>query len=279
MSSYLTNSHFYSYDPVYSAPSHDNTCLQPQYESILPSNEYPHIDQASIITHALALLQPRNENSISKHSSRSNIGVEITTPSRSPHSYERHDSAASALETTEPYWQQMYQTSMSNPVVTTRRPFKRVRTHERTPSASTIASNGPASPYTAHTSFPHIVNTDYAPNSPAHYADQAAFFSKPLPTPQQTPTDTSFTAAGYIPTPLAHPSNVRWTMNGAPLQNFADEFPPEFYQSSRQSMSSGHDSPATPQSVAGEHYDSKPSLPVNHGGKLCVMFADRRPQY
>ena len=175
----------------------------------------------------------------------------------------------------------MYQSGMGGPAVAThQRPLKRARTgHQRTPSASTIASTGPASPYTTTTSYPHIANTEFDPHSPAQhvaYADQAGVFSKNLPTPQQTPTDLSFMTSAYIPSQSAHTPSAHLAMKGFAIDHhhhLADDFPPEFYSSSRHSMSShGNNSPATPQSGVGEHYDPKNFIHNQNGEADCQDY-------
>lgn len=271
-SSYLANSHFFTHDFTSTQENiaqHCEPCIGTSQALFLQANDCVYLDESSIISHALALLQTTNDDCMNDHS-QPNIRVESSTPQPLPPTYDgRQDSVTSAFEPSANNWQQMYQASMGGPVASTRRPLKRARTHQRTPSASTVASNGPASPYTANTSYPHIANTDYSPNSPAHYADQAAFSTKHLPTPQQTPTDSSFATAGYIPSQVSHTPNGRLAMSGFPIDHqFSDEFPPDFIPASRQSMSSGHDSPATPQSHAGDHYDPRGGLPMNQNGEI-----------
>jgi hypothetical protein len=62
------------------------------------------------------------------------------------------------------------------------------------------------------------------------------------------------------------------------MNTVVDDFPPEFYQSSRQSMSShGNDSPATPQSGVGDNYDAKHYTGPNgeFGGVAKELEMDR----
>ncbi|KAF2207279.1 hypothetical protein CERZMDRAFT_51543, partial [Cercospora zeae-maydis SCOH1-5] len=129
--------------------------------------------------------------------------------------------------------------------------LQRSGSHHRTPSASTVASTGPASPYTYTTSYPLIANAERLPDSPAHFADQA-FHPKAFATPSQTLHGSDFAPIGYAPSAAAHMSSAHLAMknSGFDYHNSEDfsDFPP-----SRQSMSSyGNDSPATPQSGAGE---------------------------
>lgn len=130
--------------------------------------------------------------------------------------------------------------------------IKRSRSHQRTPSASTVASTGPASPYMQTASYPHIANTDYAPNSPAKYADQA-LYPKNLPTPSHTPAVSEFAISGYMPSAAAHIPNAHLAMKNFGFDYHNTEDYTSDFAPSRQSMSSyGNDSPATPQSGAGD---------------------------
>ena len=237
--------------------------------SALPidSNCFAYFDNTSYLQQLSAVYNDQTRH-CTNSTSRPSIRLESSTPAPLPLACDvRQDPLISVND-----WQ-MYQSGMnSGPSVTTHRPFKRARTsHQRTPSASTVASNGPASPYTATASYPQIANTDFDPNSPGQvqYADQAGLFSKNLPTPQQTPTDAQFMNSAYIPSHLAHTPSAHMAMKGFAIDHhqLADEIPPEFYTSSRHSMSShGNNSPATPHSVVGENYDQKHYMPQN--GKI-----------
>ncbi|USW53362.1 Putative Zinc finger C2H2-type [Septoria linicola] len=158
---------------------------------------------------------------------------------------------------------------------------KRQRTHQRTPSASTVASTGPASPYThSHTvSHPQIANTDRVPESPANFsfADQALYPKYPA----QTSSAGEFGISGSVPSAAAHMSNAHLAMKnfGFDYHNSEEfnDFPP-----SRQSMSSyGNDSPATPQSGAGEvdakaynvtQQNGENELNVSCAAYECLLF-------
>ena len=143
--------------------------------------------------------------------------------------------------------------------------IKRSRSHQRTPSASTIASAGPASPYMQTASYPHIANTDRLPDSPAHVADQGLYFKQ----------DTSggvFDNSGYMPSAAAHMPSAHLAMKnfGFDYHNSEDfsDFAP-----SRQSMSSyGNDSPATPQSGAGD-VDTKTYNGAQQNGEILTDMA------
>ncbi|KAK5175638.1 uncharacterized protein LTR77_000777 [Saxophila tyrrhenica] len=191
------------------------------------------------------------------------IRVEASTPSPLPPPYDaRQDSVAfgnGPVFNGYDDWQQMYTSGMGVPATSTQRPLKRARTHQRTPSASTVASTGPASPYTANSLYPQIANTDYSPSSPgqAAYADQP-LYPKNLPTPSQTPTESSFYNY-YVPSQAAHTPNAHLAMKGFAIDHhITDDIPQEFYHSSRHSMASrGNNSPSTPRSGAGEGYDAR----------------------
>jgi hypothetical protein len=248
-------------------PQHSNhhlSTLQPS----LPIDSDAFVDNDALIAHLNAILHPQNRHCMSD-SVHPRIRVESSTPAPLPLTCdERQDSVIA--------WQ-MYQSGMGGPTVA-QRPLKRARTdHQRTPSASTVASTSPASPYATSTSYPQIANTEFDPNSPgqAQYADQAGLFSKNLPTPQQTPTDAAFMSGAYIPSQFAHTPNAHLAMKGFAIDHhqLADEIPPEFYTSSRHSMSShgGNNSPATPQSGVGDNYE--PRNFVNQNGEATC------PQY
>ncbi|KAF2773266.1 hypothetical protein EJ03DRAFT_265268, partial [Teratosphaeria nubilosa] len=132
--------------------------------------------------------------------------------------------------------------------------FTRARSgHQRTPSASTVASNDPASPYTHTYSNPHIANTDFAPNSPAHYAEQqSALCQENLPSQSHTSVDSWF-GTGYIPTQAAR-TGAHQAMKGFAIDHHTGEdFAPGFAHSEQQSMSSnGYTSPDTPHSGVGD---------------------------
>jgi len=144
---------------------------------------------------------------------------------------------------------------------TTSKGIKRARSHQRTPSASTINSAGPASPFMQNGSYPQIANTEQSPSSPGfYYADQT--LAKNLPTPSQTPADSAFSRSAYAPSQGAHMSSAHLAMKSFGFDHHnSEDFTPDFAPS-RQSMSShGNDSPATPQSYAGDMESKSYSLP------------------
>ena len=181
------------------------------------------------------------------------------------------NSAISGTSTTTTDWP-MYMATPHNMVESGARygqGLRRTRSHQRTPSASTIASNGPASPYVRNSSYPHIANTDHPPNSPGQLADRA-IFSKNLPTPSQTPTDSSFADSTN---PIIHTPDAHLAMKGFGIDHHAsDDFPADLAPS-RQSMSSyGNDSPATPQSDAGD-MDIR-SQPARTNGEIALVHGE-----
>ena len=238
--------------------------------------EHSTYNDSAIISQALALLTTTDEACMNNYfnAGNPNIDFQSSFPTSLPPAYDgRQDSVISAGYTPAYDWQ-MYQMSMGAPVASTQqRGLKRQRSHQRTPSASTVASNGPASPYATNTSYPQIANTDFSPNSPAHYAD-TSFYQKDLPTPQRTPTQGSFMPSGYIPSQAAHLPNAHLAMKDFGIHHhLADDFTPDFYHSSRHSMSSGHESPATPHSGVGEQPDMK-TYNMTQNGKFRDYQAD-----
>lgn len=118
--------------------------------------------------------------------------------------------------------------------------LKRQRSHQRTPSASTIASNGPASPYSYSSGNPQIANTDFAPtfdHSPLKDISGAQQF------------DPAYLSASYIPGQAAQlkgfaPFNAHHSF---------DDFAAQITSSARPMTDS--DSSLTPASVAPEELE------------------------
>ncbi|KAM3425730.1 hypothetical protein BST61_g7664 [Cercospora zeina] len=223
-------------------------------------NAYAYTVEPQIYQQALALLRQAPDSytpsSTASHlrpspAVRSPPASHLLSPTPPPPPALRHDSAAS--DATVDWHQGMYAASYNCNVGGTNYPqgLQRSGSHHRTPSASTVASTGPASPYTYTTSYPLIANTERLPDSPANCADPASY-PKAFATPSQTPLGSDFAPIGYAPSAAAHMSSAHLAMKnfGFDYHNSEDfsDFPP-----SRQSMSSyGNDSPATPQSGAGE---------------------------
>ncbi|KAL2352695.1 hypothetical protein BJ546DRAFT_1028195 [Cryomyces antarcticus] len=154
--------------------------------------------------------------------------------------------------------------------------YRRSRSHQRTPSNSTVASSGPASPYGPSTSYPQIANAERSPPSSLkieYGADESSgAFPKSLPTPSHTPTNDSFLPLGYQ---LYHPSQHYNTNAHTAMKQFAmdhhtgaDETP-DFSHSARQSVSSfGQDSPATPRTSNEDYEERTPKVPANGEDRL-----------
>ena len=150
----------------------------------------------------------------------------------------------------------------------------RSRSHQRTPSASTVGSNGPASPYSYNTSYPQISTTDYTDSSPASYnpwdiTAQLSANAAPSFTFSKSPyqaNDFYLNSPGYLPSAAAHTPAAHLAMKGFAIDHHnAEDMASERYpNSSRQSASSvGQDSPATPRSNA-EDSENKPfKVPSN----------------
>ncbi|EME46088.1 hypothetical protein DOTSEDRAFT_70172 [Dothistroma septosporum NZE10] len=221
--------------------------------------------ESAIYQQALTLLQhpsgPANSGQY-KPTPDPDITIHQPSPLRSYASARQDsaisDSGVSAFDWHTPmYSAHTYNNSMSGPATQQQsRGVKRSRSHQRTPSASTVASNGPASPYLYNGSYPHIVNTDISPDQTVFYADQA-LHPKNLPTPSHTPVQSGHSSAGPLPSQAAHMSSAHYAMKGFGIDHHASEGYLSDPAPSRQSMSSyGNDLPATPQSGNGDG-DSK----------------------
>jgi len=149
---------------------------------------------------------------------------------------------------------------------------KRARPHERTPSASTVASTAPASPFSYNNSFPRVVHPECTPNSPATtfwdfsgpQADQSVYSFSKHPLSQTDPFYLS--APGYVPSRTPHTPAAHLAMKGFAIDHHnLEDLPLELAHSSRQSMSSvGQDSPATPRSTA-EDTENKLTRTISNG--------------
>jgi hypothetical protein len=148
----------------------------------------------------------------------------------------------------------------------------RARPHERTPSASTVASTAPTSPFPYNNSFPRIVHPECTPNSPAanswdfsgSQADQSLYSFSKHPLSQ---TDSFFLSApGYVPSRSPHTSAAHLAMKGFAIDHHnLEDLPLELAHTSHQSMSSaGQDSPATPRSTA-EDTENKLAKTISNG--------------
>jgi hypothetical protein len=283
MTQMMCSEHFF---PLSSHQPHTAHPYDTDYPT--PDSAVPNLDLLAFvpyepqIQHYVAQLQ-QNAAAARMHSDQQqhflaatgpNIRLQQSTPTpEQPASGDRQDSLLlGSAPAFDPDW--MYQTSMGGTAINTQG-VKRARSgHQRTPSASTVTSTGPASPYTHTYSIPQIANTDYPPSSPAHFADQPAPFSKNLPTPTHTPTDSGL-GAQYIPGQVV-PGGAHHAMKGFAIDHHTgDDFAPDFAHSSRQSMSSYANSPTTPQSGVGETAQSgQYSLPQNGETQFDKMASD-----
>ncbi|QIW97309.1 hypothetical protein AMS68_002827 [Peltaster fructicola] len=161
-----------------------------------------------------------------------------------------HGSLAKPAYTQQPSWSMHASddtyNSMGFAAVTPVSGFKRQRSHQRTPSASTVASTGPASPYNnnnSNASHPQIANTDFDPSY------NQAFSKDPI-----TVADPAYLSVNYVP------GQASGIFGGSDMKSFALDNPLQFADlspSSRQSMSTvEQDSPTTPGS-ASEDVDVK----------------------
>ncbi|KAK5126076.1 hypothetical protein LTR85_011431 [Meristemomyces frigidus] len=264
---FFVNQQFFPHTHPDARDAYDYEYL-PTPQSALPIGDPYHFSDAHIISDALALLQQPANSCMGSEQFNPNIRIHNSTPTPVPLGFDRRQDSILSCDTAAASHPWMYQPSMGGPAIQHTQGLKRARSHQRTPSTSTVASAGPASPYQQTWAHPQIANTDFAPNSPAHYADQAGLggFSKNLPTPTQTPTDGGFIGAGYIASQAAHTGGAHQAMKGFAIDHhIGEDFAPAFTHSSRQSMSShGNDSPATPQSGAGETaQNGQYNLPAN----------------
>ncbi|KAK3066910.1 hypothetical protein LTR53_016535, partial [Teratosphaeriaceae sp. CCFEE 6253] len=213
------------------------------------------------LLHTFALLQqpPRNtapEDNFDFVPARPNLALQISNEAPTvaasgwyANSYPTPDTSGASVPF---YGDWQMQSSMGVPAVPyTPGSLKRARGHQRTPSASTVGSNGPSSPY-AYSNYAHplIANTDFAPQSPALFADQAGGFSKGLP----TSVEGFYMGTAYMPSVAAHTAGAHEAMKGFAIDHHNGEgFAAQYPQPTRQSMSShGNSSPATPPTSSGE---------------------------
>lgn len=162
---------------------------------------------------------------------------------------------------------------------------KTAHTHQRTSSASTVASAGPASPFSYNSLFPQVAQSEYTPQSPsadfwdfsASQADQPSFSFSKHPLSQ---TDSFyFNAPGYMPSQAAHTPAAHLAMKGFAIDHHnLEDLPTEATHSSRQSMSSvGQNSPATPRSTVDDS-ENKPTK-TNSNGEIAMQAADSWDDY
>ncbi|KAI9703073.1 MAG: hypothetical protein M1820_005945 [Bogoriella megaspora] len=177
--------------------------------------------------------------------------------------------------------------------------YRGARMHKREQSSSSMASSGPASPYSRNTAFPFIANTEQSPQSSAHYegftgADESATFTKSLPTPTHTPTSTSFLMPQPPESFYQNNYNDSQSAHMAMKQTMMDhhggieEDIPAYSHSARQSVSSfGRDSPRTPSSTIQDYDDFKasatgepyPSIAINDWIEEQYLLCDDESDY
>jgi hypothetical protein len=162
---------------------------------------------------------------------------------------------------------------------------KTAHAHQRTSSASTVASTGPASPFSYNSLLPQVAQSEYTPQSPSvdfwdfsvSQADQPSFAFSKHPLSQ---TDSFYlNAPGYMPSQAAHTPAAHLAMKGFAIDHHnLEDLPTEVTHSSRQSMSSvGQNSPATPRSTA-DDTENKP-VKTNSNGEIALQDANSWDDY
>ncbi|KAI9871357.1 MAG: hypothetical protein M1830_006938 [Pleopsidium flavum] len=149
--------------------------------------------------------------------------------------------------------------------------------HKRASSSSSAGSVGPASPYNQTTSYPEIAQSDTPSLSPSgsdgYEANQTAYstFSKPLPTPENSPPQESFLAPAfqnYNPSthnPASHMA-AHIAMKQALMEHHGlpeDDSSAFSYSGGHSVSSMGHDSPMTPRNTYTEEFDEGTKAPLN----------------
>ena len=267
---FFVEQQFLPHDHRHYRNTHPHTFHHPPPPSAL-SLGIPHpFSQAPNVPDALTLLLPTANLCMNSDDFLSRSVYHSITPL----SYDAAPESATSSSTASPH-QWMYPTGMGVPAIQHSQGLKRSRSHQRTPSASTVGSNGPASPFTQNWNNPHIANTDFAPNSPAQFAPQAGGYSKNVPIFVNTPIENQCMPFGYMPSPPVHNGGAHQALRGFAVDHqIGDDLAPDFPYISRQSMSShGNNSPATPNSGNGETSQSgQYSAPSS--GKVSVVSLD-----
>ncbi|KAK5108551.1 hypothetical protein LTR62_008208 [Meristemomyces frigidus] len=134
----------------------------------------------------------------------------------------------------------------------------RGRSHQRTPSDSTVASNGPLSPYTQHDSNPTIFNPDFAPQQ---FFNETGTFAKHLP---PATLNGDWVSTSYAPSIAAQSGGAHDAMKDFAIDHHnGDGFASD---SLGHTMSSrGRNSPATPPMTASETAQNGQYAPVQNG--------------
>jgi hypothetical protein len=281
--------HFSNYDnhdrthspSCYSTPIHD-----PDQHAHL--TQRAHVESAAY-TQALAFLQKHSQlDNASRSPDRSNLsGHSRPTTHLLPSIWTNAPSSTAQVDpfyTPQQQSRSMYQgqgrqyrnSPLGTPVQQFPHAAKRVHNHERTSSASTVASTGPASPFSYNSSFPQVAQPELTSQLPSadfwdfsgSQADQSSYSFSKHPLSQ---TDSFFlNAPGYTPNQFAHTPAAHLAMKGFAIDHHnLEDIPSEVNYSSRQSMSSvGQNSPATPRSTA-EDTENKP-VKTNSNGELAM---------
>lgn len=159
------------------------------------------------------------------------------------------------------------------------------RSHQRSPSSSTNASNVSASAY--NPAFHYYSNSEQHPSTPQtakvessyNTDDLSSAFSNHLPTPSHTPTQDTFNGSSYSNFNnihnqtndggmAAHMAMKQALMDQQHHQTGNDGSCPDFGHSSRQSVSSyGADSPATPHNTQDDCFNNDDRFKVPSNGE------------
>jgi hypothetical protein len=277
--------------------NHDRT-LSPSYCStpIQDPDQHSHLTQrahfeSAAYTQALAFLQqhsqyadasgsPDHWNSNISRQPRPSAHLLPSIWTNAPSSTTHVDSLYTPQQQSRSMYQgqrgQYRNSPLGTPVQQFPHAAKRAHNHERTSSASTVASTGPASPFSYNSSFPQVAQPEYTAQSPSadfwdlsgSQADQSSYSFSKHPLSQ---TDSFFlTAPGYTPSQSVHTPAAHLAMKGFAIDHHnLEDIPSEVNYSSRQSMSSvGQNSPATPRSTA-EDTENK-AVKTNSNGELAM---------
>lgn len=178
--------------------------------------------------------------------------------------------------------QPMYQNPSQNNLGTAssafpNNPYAFNRGHKRQASDSTIASNGPDSPYAQTTAFPYIVGNDQSPTTAGgFYTDNGSSnFTKPRSQDQYQQF-----SVGYMPSQLSHTPTAHSALREMAIdQNASVEDVPDF-ASSRQSVSThGRNTPTTPRTGVADELDDRPFKVPSNGEHLTRPRRARANEY
>jgi hypothetical protein len=286
-----------------------NHTRSPSYSTpIADSEQYPHTTQRAYLesaayTQTLAFLQQHSQLDVEPRTDAFSNSNHITSTNQprpaahllpsiwtnAPDSLPHVDS----LYTPSQHSRSMYQgqrgqyrnSPLGTPAPHVNYAAKTTHTHQRTSSASTVASTGPASPFSYNSLFPQVAQSEYTPQSPsadfwdfsASQADQPSFSFSKHPLSQ---TDSFFlNAPGYMPSQAVQTPPAHLAMKGFAIDHHnLEDLPTEVTHSSRQSMSSvGQNSPATPRSTADDN-DNKP-VKTNSNGEIAMRDSDSWDDY